>query len=142
MSWQDWKNVIKETNEIHKKEGFLGKGRSDYNWYPSNYNKETGELNHSEEYKEVFLKLRYHGHIENWSSYSIILKRFEEMYKKDKNLQKLISEYINLKNMKWNKSFKKFNWKKLSTYFTCESNDLEKNFIKIENELINIFNRI
>ena len=57
-----------------------------------------------------------------------------------KNCEK--DEYINLKNMKLDKSFKKFNWKKLSTYFTCESNDLEKNFIKIENELINIFNRI
>lgn len=138
MSWQDWKTVIKETNEIHKNEGFLGKGRSDYNWYPSNYNKETGELNHSEEYKEVFLKLRYHGHIENWSLYSVVLKRFEQKYKSSKKLRKLIDDYIELQHMKYNKSFKKWNWKT----FTFESNDLEKNFIKIENELINIFNQI
>ncbi len=142
MSWQDWKNTIKETNQIHKNEGFLGKGRIDYNWHPSNYNKETGELNYSEEYKEVFLKLRYHGHIDDYKSYLKVLNRFELRYDKDNDLRRLIAEYISLKNMKWNKSFKKFNWKKLSTYFTCESNDLEKKFIRIENELINIFNRI
>ena len=93
-----------------------------YNWVPTNfYDRGPGGDYSCEEYKNVFLQLRYD---------------------KDKDLRQLIAEYINLKNMKWNKSFKKFNWKKLSTYFTCESNDLEKNFIKIENELINIFNRI
>jgi len=138
MSLQDWKQAIKETNEIHKREGFLGKGRSDYNWYPSNYNIKTGKLYQSEEYKEVFLQLRFHGHIDDWDSYKVILERFEKKYKNSKSLRKLIDEYINLKHMKWNKSFKKWSWKT----FSYESNDLEKQFIEIENELINILNNI
>ena len=137
MSWQDWKQAIKETNEIHKREGFLGKGRSDYNWYPSNW--ENVQKNpHYEEYKEVFLDLRFHGHINDWNSYQVILERFEQKYKKSKSLRELIDEYIHLKHMKWNKSFKKWNWKN----FSFESNDLEKQFIKLENELIIIFNNI
>ena len=137
MSWQDWKTVIKETNEIHKKEGFLGKGRSDYNWYPYNW-ENVQKDSYCEEYKEVFLNLRFHGHIDDWNSYKVILERFEKKYKNTKSLRELIDEYINLKHLKWNKSFKKWNWKN----FSFESNDLEKQFIKIENELINIFNQI
>ena len=114
-----------------------------YNWVPTHfYDRGPGGDYFDEEYKNVFLQLRYHGHIDDYESYLEVLNRFELRYDKDKDLRQLIAEYINLKNMKWNKSFKKFNWKKLSTYFTCESNDIEKNFIKIENELINIFNRI
>jgi len=137
MSWQDWKQAIKETNEIHKREGFLGKGRSDYNWYPSNW--ENVQKNpHCEEYKEVFLDLKFHGHINDWNSYKVVLERFEQKYKNSKSLRELIDEYIHLKHMKWNKSFKKWNWKN----FSFESNDLEKQFIKLENELIIIFNNI
>lgn len=137
MSLQDWKQAIKETNEIHKREGFLGKGRSDYNWYPYNW-ENVQKDSYCEEYKEVFLNLRFHGHIDDWNSYKVILERFEKKYKNTKSLRKLIDEYINLKHLKWNKSFKKWNWKN----FSFESNDLEKQFIKIENELINIFNQI
>jgi len=137
MSLQDWKQAIKETNEIHKREGFLGKGRSDDNWYPSNWANIQKDP-HCEEYKEVFLNLRFHGHIDDWNSYKVILERFEKKYKNTKSLRKLIDEYIHLKNMKWNKSFKKWSWKT----FSYESNDLEKQFIEIENELINIFNNI
>ena len=137
MSWQDWKQAIKETNEIHKREGFFGKGRSDYNWYPSNW--ENVQKNpHCEEYKEVFLDLKFHGHINDWNSYKVVLERFEQKYKNSKSLRELIDEYIHLKHMKWNKSFKKWNWKN----FSFESNDLEKQFIKLENELIIIFNNI
>ena len=137
MSLQDWKQAIKETNEIHKREGFLGKGRSDYNWYPYNW-ENVQKDSYCEEYKEVFLNLRFHGHIDDWNSYKVILERFEKKYKNTKSLRELIDEYINLKHLKWNKSFKKWNWKN----FSFESNDLEKQFIKIENELINIFNQI
>lgn len=137
MSLQDWKQAIKETNEIHKREGFLGKGRSDYNWYPSNWENIQKDP-YCEEYKEVFLNLRFHGHIDDWNSYKVILERFEKKYKNTKSLRELIDEYINLKHLKWNKSFKKWNWKN----FSFESNNLEKQFIKIENELINIFNQI
>lgn len=137
MSLQDWKQAIKETNEIHKREGFLGKGRSDDNWYPSNWENVQKDP-HCEEYKEVFLNLRFHGHIDDWNSYKVILERFEKKYKNSKSLRELIDEYIHLKHMKWNKSFKKWSWKT----FSYESNDLEKKFIKIENELINIFNNI
>lgn len=137
MSLQDWKQAIKETNEIHKREGFLCKGRSDYNWYPSNW-ENVQKDSYCEEYKEVFLNLRFHGHIDDWNSYKVILERFEKKYKNTKSLRELIDEYIHLKHLKWNKSFKIWNWKK----FSFESNDLEKQFIKIENELINIFNRI
>ena len=137
MSLQDWKQAIKETNEIHKREGFLGKGRSDYNWYPYNW-ENVQKDSYCEEYKEVFLNLRFHSHIDDWNSYKVILERFEKKYKNTKSLRELIDEYINLKHLKWNKSFKKWNWKN----FSFESNDLEKQFIKIENELINIFNQI
>lgn len=114
-----------------------------HHWVPTNfYEQGPGGDYSNEEYKNVFVNLRYHGHIDDYETYLPVLERFEHKYRNDRNLQKLIDEYINLKNMKWNKPFKKFNWKNLSTYFTCESNDLEKNFIKIENELINIFKHI
>ena len=110
-----------------------------YNWVPTNfYDRGPGGNYSDEEYKKVFLNLRFHGHINDWNSYKVILERFDKKYKNTKSIRELIDEYINIKNMKWNKSFKKWNWKK----FSFESNDLEKQFIKIENELINIFNQI
>ena len=118
------------------KEDFYGKT---YNWVPTHFYDRGSSGDYSdEEYKNVFLQLKYHGHIDDYESYIEVSNRFELIYNSDKDLRQLIAKYINLKDMKWNKSFKKFNWKKLS----YESNDLEKNFIKIENELINIFSRI
>jgi len=141
-----WLNIFSNHSIKPAKNGssevqeFNGKS---HHWVSSNfYEQGPGGDYSNEEYKNVFVNLRYHGHIDDSETYIPVLERFEHKYRNDINLQKLIDEYINLKNMKWNKPFKKFNWKNLSTYFTCESNDLEKNFIKIENELINIFKHI
>lgn len=112
-----------------------------YNWVPTHfYDRGPGGDYSCEEYKNVFLQLRYHGHIDDYESYLEVLNRFELRYDKDKDLRQLIDEYINLKNMKWNKSFKKVTWK--YSIPIIQSNDFEKKFLKIENKLIHIFKTI
>ncbi len=106
MSLQNWINAIKETNRIHKKEGFLGKGRSDYNWYPSNYNKKTGELYQSEDYKDLFVKLRFGGYYNSTEDIKVI-KRFEERYKSDENLRKKINRYLEITELNYRPITKK-----------------------------------
>ena len=86
------------------------------------------------------MNLRYHGHIEDYESYLQVLKRYEYKYDNDKELRALVVEYINLKNLKYKKSLKKVTWKHCIPMI--ESNDLEKKFLKIENYLIHIFNKI
>lgn len=100
MSWQDWKQAIKENNEIIRKEGFLGKGRSDYNWYPSNYNRETGELRVPEDHKNLFVKLRFNGYYHSNEDIKI-LKRFENRYNSDKNLREKINRYLELTELNY-----------------------------------------
>ena len=113
----------------------------DYHWVPQKfYDRGPGGDYSDEEYKNVFLNLRYHGHIEDYESYLQVLKRYEYKYDNDKELRALVAEYINLKNLKYKKSFKKVTWKHCIPMI--ESNDLEKNFLKIENYLIHIFNKI
>ena len=70
-----------------------------------------------------------------------LLKKVDlSKYDNDKELRALVAEYINLKNLKYKKSFKKVTWKHCIPMI--ESNDLEKKFLKIENYLIHIFNKI
>lgn len=112
-------NVIKENNKIIKGEGFLGKGRDDYNWYPSNYNKKTGKLYHSEDHKNLFVKLGFNNHIHD-NSYFEILKRFEKRYEKDRCLREKITKYIEITG----------------------KNNSKREHETLEYELKNIFNKI
>ena len=113
----------------------------DYHWVPQKfYDRGPGGDYSDEEYKNVFVKLRYHGHIDDYESYLKVLKRYEYKYDNDKELRALVAEYINLKNLKYTKSFKKVTWKYCIPMI--ESNDLEKKFLKIENQLIHIFKTI
>lgn len=153
-SLASWGETIRENNNVIKKEGFLGKGRSDYNWYPSNYNRETGELYHSEDYKNLFLKLRFNGHIHD-NSYFKVLKRFEEKYKQDKNLREKIARYLEITEE--NYTFPKKNstntkWKNplndikgigpLGIIPIVVDTELGKEYKKLEFELKEIFNKI
>ena len=156
MAWKDFVNAIKETNEIHRKEGFLGKGRSDYDWYPSNYNKKTGELYVSEEHENLFVKLRFNGHYHSNEDIKV-LKRFEERYKSDKNLRKKINRYIELTELNyrpitkktWDNPFGTFKMQgptyKGKTYGfipSFEKTELGIEYDKLEFELKQEFNKI
>ena len=49
----------------------------DYHWVPQKfYDRGPGGDYSDEEYKNVFLNLRYHGHIEDYESYLQVLKRY------------------------------------------------------------------
>jgi len=156
MSWQDWKQAIKENNEIIRKEGFLGKGRSDYNWYPSNYNRETGELRVSENHKNLFVKLRFDGHYHSNEDIKV-LKRFEERYKSDESLRKKINRYLELTELNYQPVTKKtlnnpfgtfkmlgptYKGKKYGFIPAFEKTELGIEYDKLEFELKQEFNRI
>lgn len=98
--------AIRENNEVIRREGFLGKGRSDDNWYPSNYNRETGELRVSENHKNLFVKLRFDGHYHSTEDIKV-LKRFEERYKFDESLRKKINRYLEITELNYRKITKK-----------------------------------
>lgn len=156
MSLQNWINAIKETNRIHKKEGFLGKGRSDDKWYPSNYNKKTGELYQSEDYKDLFVKLRFGGYYNSTEDIKVI-KRFEERYKSDENLRKKINRYLEITELNYRPITKKtwdnplgtfkmlgptYNGKTLHIIPAFVKTELGIEYDKLEFELKQIFKNI
>jgi hypothetical protein len=156
MSWQDWKQAIKENNEIIRREGFLGKGRSDYNWYPSNYNRETGELRVPEDHKNLFVKLRFNGHYHSNEDIKVV-KRFEQRYNQDKSLREKISHYLELTELNyrtvirktWSNPFgtfkmigPKFNKKTLGIILSFEKTELGKEYDRLEFDLRQEFSKI
>jgi hypothetical protein len=156
MAWQDWINAIKETNEIHKREGFFGKGRRDYKWYPSNYNRKTGEPRIPENHKNLFVKLRFNGHYHSNEDIKI-LKRFEERYNSDKNLREKINRYLELTELNyrpvtrktWSNPFGTFKMlgptykgKKYGFIPSFEKTELGIEYDKLEFELKQEFNKI
>ena len=147
MSWQDWIDAIKETNEIHKREGFLGKGRSDYNWYPSNYNRETEELHVSEDHKNLFVKLRFNGHYHSNEDFKVV-KRFEQRYNSDEKLRNKINRYLELTELNyrpvtrktWDNPFGTF--KRFGIFPGFVKTELGIEYDKLELELKQEFNKI
>lgn len=147
MSWQDWIDAIKETNEIHKREGFLGKGRSDYSWYPSNYNRETGELYVSEDHKNLFVKLRFNGHYHSNEDFKVV-KRFEQRYNSDEKLRNKINRYLELTELNyrpvtrktWDNPFGTF--KRFGIFPGFVKTELGIEYDKLELELKQEFNKI
>jgi len=141
---ESWFETIKKNNRA-----FLNSFKKD-NWCPSNYNKETGKLYNSEEYKNIFLKLRFGGHIHD-NSYFAILDRFEKKYQSDKNLIKKIYRYIELTNMNY-RPIKNGGWRNplndikgigpMGIIPCVVDTELGKEYKKLEFELKEIFNKI
>ena len=156
MSWKDWIEAIKENNEVIRREGFLGKGRSDYNWYPSNYNKETGELRVPENHKNLFVKLRFNNHYHSNEDIKVV-KRFEQRYSQDKSLREKINHYLELIELNyrpitkktWDNPFGTFKMvgptykgKKYGFIPSFEKTELGIEYDKLEFELKQEFNKI
>ena len=156
MAWKDWIDTIKETYKIHKREGFLGKGRSDRNWYPSNYDRKTRKLRVSEDHKNLFVKLKFNGHYHSNEDIKV-LKRFEERYNSDKTLREKISRYLELTELNyrpvtrktWSNPFGTFkmigptyNGKKCGFIPSFEKTELGIEYNKLEFELKQEFNKI
>ena len=155
MSLRDWIKAIKETNEIHRREGFFGKGRSDYNWYPSNW-KNIQDNPHCEDYKNLFVKLRFDGHYHSNHDFEII-RRFEERYNSDETLRNKINRYLELTELNyrpitkntWNNPFGTFkmigpthNGKTLPIVPSFVKTELGIEYDKLEFELKQIFKNI
>ena len=134
-----WKDVINQNPSIVK----TFTDWSSDGWYPKNY-KNVCDDPHCEAYKEVLLKLKYHGHIpSDTKSYYEVLKKFETKYNRSKNFRKKIDDYIEMTNDLWNKPTNKITFKK-SNYFIpiSERTEFGKQYYKLENELISEFSKI
>lgn len=136
-------NVTANTpwSEVIKKNGNPFTNWSSDGWYPENYERVCEDI-HYEAYKEVFLKLKYHGIIpSNTSRYYDELKRYEKKYNHNKTLKKKVDEYIEMTHQLNTKPTNKFKFK----YYLIpivERTEFGKNYYKLENELIIEFNKI
>ena len=141
-----WTNILTNHGIKYAKNGSPGtqeiNGKT-HHWVPEKfYDKGPGGDYSDEEYKNVFVNIKYHGHITDYEAYIKDLDRYVNKYNNDKYLRYLVSEYIILSNKRWDDPFNVFCWFKPSTWFTCEPNELNKRFKFIEYELINIFNNL
>ena len=141
-----WKNVFKKNSSIKK----IFTDWSNDGWYPSNYENNP----HYEDYKNIFIKLRFDGHIHD-NSYFEILDRFEKRYSQDKELRNKIDRYLEISNMNY-RSIKNGGWRNplgglyscgpkiLGLSLCCEYRDTElgKEYKRLEFELKDIFNKI
>lgn len=143
---ESWLDTIRQNNKV-----FINSFKKD-TWKPSNW--ENIQNNpHCEDYKNIFLKLRYNGHIHD-NSYFDVLKRFETRYRSDKELQKMIDRYLKLTEMNY-RSMKKGGWKnpfadikfigpwpfKIASPCVVDT-ELGKEYKRLEFELKEIFNKI
>ena len=136
-------NITKDTpwSEVFKKNGNPFKNWNDDGWHPSNW-KNVQNDPHCEEYKNVFLKLRFNGHIHD-NSYFVILDRYVKKYKDDKEFRKKVNLYIELTEDLWKKPTNDIKFMK-SEYFIpkVERTDFGKKYYELENQLISIFKTI
>lgn len=140
---ESWFETIKKNNRA-----FLDSFKED-NWMPSNWEKIQKD-SHYEDYKNIFLKLRFGGHIHD-NSYFTILDRFEKKYQSDKNLRKKIDRYIELTNMNY-RPIKNGGWRNpfndikgigpMGIIPCVVDTELGKEYKRLEFELKEIFNKI
>lgn len=136
-------NVTKDTpwSEVFKKNGNPFKNWNDDGWRPSNWENIQNDP-HCEDYKNVFLKLRFNGHIHD-NSYFAILDRYVKKYKDDKEFRKKVNLYIELTEDLWKKPTNDIKFMK-SEYFIpkVERTEFGKKYYELENELIREFSKI
>lgn len=137
-------NVTKDTpwSEVLKKNGNPFKNWDDDGWRPPNWKGPSPKNYKDEEYKNVFLKLRFNGHIHD-NSYFTILDRYVKKYKDDKEFRKKVNLYIELTEDLWKKPTNNIKFMK-SEYFIpkVERTDFGKRYYELENQLISIFKTI
>ena len=144
---ESWLDTIKRNNKV-----FLNSFKED-DWRPSNW--ENIQNNpHCEDYKNLFVKLRFDGHIHD-NLYFDVLRRFEKKYTQDKELQNKINRYLEITKMNYTPVNKK-NWRNplggiyscgpkiFGISLCCEYRDTElgKEYKKLELELKEIFRNI
>jgi len=142
-----WLNILtKHGIELANPNGTPGDKMIDgkkHHWVSSEFFENgPGGVYPKDDYINVFIDLKYNGNINDCDIYRTSLEKFAARYNNDEDFRTLLEQYVSLKEKKWNHSFKKFRWSDLSTYFTCESNDLEKRFNSLEDELIEVFNTL
>ena len=112
------------------------------NWHPSNWKGPSPENYKNEEYKNVFLKLRFHGHIPG-QYYFQILDRYISKYNSDKDFRKKVDLYIEMTEGLWKNPTNDIKLKK-SEYFIpkVERTEYGKKYYALEDELIREFSKI
>jgi hypothetical protein len=137
-------NVTKDTpwKEVFKKNSSLKKIFLDWcddNWHSSNWKGPSPENYKDEEYKNVFLKLRFHGHITG-QHYFAILDRYITKYKSDKDFRKKVDECIEMTNDLWKHPTNDIKF----DHFMAKVKRTEygQKYYKLENELITEFSKI
>ena len=136
-------NVTKDTpwSEVFKKNGNPFKNWNDDGWRPSNWENIQNDP-HCEDYKNVFLKLRFNGHIHD-NSYFAILDRYVKKYKDDKEFRKKVNLYIELTEDLWKKPTNDIKFRKSECFIPkVERTDFGKKYYELENQLISIFKTI
>jgi len=119
------------------------------NWRPSNWKGPSPENYKNEEYKNVFLKLRFHGHIPG-QHYFAILERYVKKYKSDKEFRKKVDEYIEMTEGLWKNKTNNIRFEnpftgKMNKWFgvpTVVKTEFGKKYYELENELIREFSKI
>ena len=130
-----WKEVFKKNSSLKKI--FLDWG--DDNWRPSNWKGPSPENYKDEEYKNVFLKLRFHGNIPG-QHYFAILDRYITKYKSDKDFRKKVDEYIEMTNGLWKHPTNDIKFDHFMP--KVERTEYGQKYYKLENELITEFSKI
>ena len=136
-------NVTKDTpwSEVFKKNGNPFKNWNDDGWRPSNW-KNVQNDPHCEEYKNVFLKLRFNDHIPG-QHYFAILDRYITKYKSDKDFRKKVNLYIELTEDLWKKPTNDIKFMKSECFIPkVERTEFGKKYYELENQLISIFKTI
>ena len=108
-------------------------------WKPSNWKGPSPANYKDEEYKNVFLKLRFHGHIPG-QHYFVILDRYVTKYKSDKDFRKKVDEYIEMTNGLWKHPTNDIKFDHFMP--KVERTEYGKKYYKLENELIIEFSKI
>lgn len=145
---ESWLETIKKNNKA-----FLDSFKED-SWRPSNW--ENIQRNHHyEDYKNLFLKLRYHGHIPSDANYFKTLDRYVEKYNSDKYFRKKVDRYLELTELNY-RPMKKGGWRNpfgelkaygpklfgLNPFCHYEETELGKEYNELEFELKELFSRI
>lgn len=113
-------------------------------WKPSNFKGPDASNYKNEEFKNVFVKLRYHGHVPiNNEVYHSVLNRYVSKYTSDNDFRKLVDKYISMTEDLWKEPTNKITFKKSNWFVPIpERTEFGKQYYKLENELISEFSKI